>query len=45
MGKTVHGVYRTTILVDENGIIEHIISKVVTKTHGNQILEIIDEAA
>ena len=45
MGKTVYGVYRTTILVDENGTIEHIISKVVTKTHGNQILEVIDAMA
>ena len=45
MGKTVYGVYRTTVLVDENGTIEHIISKVVTKTHGNQLLEVIDAMA
>lgn len=39
MGREIIGVYRTTILVDEKGIIEEIIDKVKTKTHGEQILE------
>ena len=39
MGREIIGVYRTTILVDENGIVEEIISKVKTKIHGEQILE------
>jgi peroxiredoxin Q/BCP len=43
MGKTVFGVYRTSLLVNEKGIIDRIIEKVVTKSHGEQILEIIKE--
>lgn len=39
MGKEITGVYRTTVLVDENGIVEHIINKVVTKAHGTQLLD------
>lgn len=39
MGREIIGVYRTTILVDENGVIEEIIEKVKTKIHGEQILE------
>ena len=41
MGREIVGVYRTTVLVDENGIVQHIIDKVVTKSHGQQILEAI----
>jgi len=40
MGREIIGVYRTTILVDENGVVEEIISKVKTKIHGEQILEV-----
>ena len=43
MGREIVGVYRTTILVDENGIVDHIISKVVTKSHGTQVLEAIQQ--
>ena len=43
MGREIVGVYRTTVLVDEEGIVRHIISKVVTKSHGEQILEAIQE--
>ena len=42
MGREFDGVYRTTILVDEKGIVSHIIPKVITKSHGEQILELID---
>jgi thioredoxin-dependent peroxiredoxin len=38
MGKEVTGVHRTTFLIDENGVIEAIIKKVVTKDHAQQIL-------
>ncbi len=40
MGREIIGVYRTTLLVDEDGIVEEIISKVKTKIHGEQILEL-----
>ncbi|NNE26472.1 MAG: thioredoxin-dependent thiol peroxidase [Saprospiraceae bacterium] len=43
MGREIVGVYRTTVLVDEKGIVEHIIEKVVTKSHGEQVLEAIKE--
>lgn len=40
MGKTYMGTIRTTFLIDENGIIENIITKVQTKDHANQILKL-----
>lgn len=40
-GKEYEGLLRTTFVIDENGIIEHIFAKVKTKEHTNQILEII----
>lgn len=42
MGREITGVYRTTVIVNEKGIVTKIISKVVTKRHGEQILEEID---
>ena len=39
-GRKYMGVFRTTFIIDENGIIEKIISKVDTSKHGKQILEI-----
>jgi len=42
MGREITGVYRTTVLVNEEGIVDEIISKVVTKSHGEQLLEAID---
>ncbi|MBE7629741.1 thioredoxin-dependent thiol peroxidase [Tenacibaculum piscium] len=38
MGKEYEGIHRTTFIIDENGIIENIISKVKTKEHARQIL-------
>lgn len=40
MGKTYMGTIRTTFLIDENGIIENIITKVQTKDHANQVLKL-----
>lgn len=40
MGREFDGIHRTTFLVDENGIIEEVITKVKTKEHAKQILEI-----
>jgi peroxiredoxin Q/BCP len=39
MGREIIGVHRTTFIINEEGTIEKIIKKVVTKTHGDQILE------
>ena len=39
MGKEVEGVYRTTIAIEENGIITHIISNVVSGEHSAQLSE------
>lgn len=38
MGKEYDGIHRITFVIDENGIIENVISKVKTKDHTSQIL-------
>jgi len=43
MGKEITGVYRTTVFVDEKGMVNGLIEKVKTKDHANQILEKIKE--
>ncbi|MGL1886846.1 MAG: thioredoxin-dependent thiol peroxidase [Reichenbachiella sp.] len=37
-GRTYMGTFRTTFVIDENGVIEEIITKVKTKEHTNQIV-------
>ena len=39
MGKEYEGIHRITFLIDENGVIEKVFSKVKTKDHAAQILE------
>jgi len=39
MGKEYEGIHRTTFIIDENGVIERIFTKVKTKEHTAQILE------
>jgi len=39
MGREYDGVHRTTFVIDENGIIEQIYTKVKTKDHYNQIMD------
>ena len=39
MGRTFDGIHRTTFIIDENGVIEDIITDVKTKAHANQILK------
>ena len=39
MGKEYDGIHRTTFVIDEEGIIEDIITKVTTKDHTAQILK------
>lgn len=38
MGREYDGIYRTTFVIDENGIIEELITKVKTKEHTGQLL-------
>ncbi len=42
-GRSYMGILRTTFLIDEKGIITHVISKVNTGDHFNQILEIVEK--
>lgn len=39
MGRTYDGIHRITFIIDENGIIEDVITKVKTKEHTDQILK------
>lgn len=39
MGRTFDGIHRTTFVINENGIIEDIITDVKTKAHATQILK------
>jgi peroxiredoxin Q/BCP len=39
MGRTYDGIHRTTFVIDENGIIEDVITDVKTKVHASQILK------
>ncbi|HEX8561403.1 MAG TPA: thioredoxin-dependent thiol peroxidase [Flavobacterium sp.] len=39
MGRTYNGINRTTFVIDENGIIEDVISDVKTKKHASQIFK------
>jgi peroxiredoxin Q/BCP len=38
MGREYMGIVRTTFIIDENGVIEDVITKVNTKEHTNQII-------
>jgi len=38
MGRTYDGIHRITFIIDENGVIENVITKVKTKAHTTQIL-------
>lgn len=38
MGREYDGIHRTTFVIDEEGVIEDVISKVKTKDHSSQIL-------
>jgi thioredoxin-dependent peroxiredoxin len=40
MGREYDGIHRTTFLVDEKGIITHILDKPKTKIHGEEILNL-----
>ena len=40
MGRIFDGIHRITFVIDENGVISHVIDKVKTKKHAAQILEL-----
>ena len=40
MGREYDGIHRKTFLIDENGVVEHVIDKVKTKDHAAQILDV-----
>ena len=40
MGREYDGIHRKTFLIDENGVVLHVIDKVKTKDHAAQILEL-----
>lgn len=42
MGNEYEGILRTTFIIDEKGMIEHVIEKVKTKEHSNQINELLN---
>ncbi|MBS7332325.1 MAG: thioredoxin-dependent thiol peroxidase [Weeksellaceae bacterium] len=39
MGREFDGIHRTTFIIDENGVVDDVITKVKTKEHAKQILE------
>ena len=39
MGREYDGIYRTTFIIDEKGVIEEVITKVKTKEHSAQLLK------
>ncbi len=41
MGKEYDGLHRTTFIIGADGIISHVINKVRTKDHADQILELL----
>ena len=41
MGREYEGIFRISYLIDENGIIEKVFEKVKTKTHANDILNML----
>lgn len=41
MGREYEGVHRLTFIIDEQGILRHIIEKVATKTHHDDVLTIL----
>lgn len=42
MGREYDGIHRTTFVISPEGVIEHIIEKVKTKAHAEQIMELIN---
>lgn len=43
MGKEYIGIHRVTFIIDEMGVLKHIMAKVKTKTHHDDVLEILKQ--
>ena len=41
MGKEFDGIHRITFIIDEQGILRHVMEKVKTKSHHDDVIEII----
>ena len=41
MGRSYDGILRSSFLIDEQGLVEEVVRKVKTKTHGNDILALL----
>jgi len=41
MGRSYDGILRSSFLIDENGVVQEVISKVKTKTHGSDVLALL----
>ena len=41
MGRAYDGILRSSFLIDESGVVQEVISKVKTKTHGADILALL----
>jgi peroxiredoxin Q/BCP len=44
-GRTYWGATRTTYIIDEHGVIRHVMPKVSPKTHDEEVLAVLDELA
>lgn len=42
-GKVYKGLFRTTFIIDEQGVVEEVIAKVKTKEHSNQIFDLVNK--
>jgi len=42
MGREYEGIHRVSFVIDENGIVEHVIQKPKTKDHANEILQLLN---
>lgn len=42
MGKEYDGVHRVTYIIDEQGVIRHVMGKVTTKSHHDDVLAVVD---
>ena len=42
MGKEYIGIHRVTFIIDEEGTLRHIMAKVKTKSHHDDVLEVIN---
>ncbi|MFY0663388.1 MAG: thioredoxin-dependent thiol peroxidase [Natronospirillum sp.] len=42
MGKEYDGVHRVTYVIDEQGVIRHVMGKVTTKSHHDDVLKVVD---